>query len=62
MFTGTDQADDQVVKIQRVLGQGLRQAGTRFDFGLDLENQVAHALVLVAAADNLECLHQWYAC
>ena len=62
LFAGVDQTHHECIEVVRVFGQGIRQAGAGFHVGLDLENKLAHTGIVMAAADDIERLHQWYAC
>ena len=54
-----DQVDEQIVEIQRMLGQRLVQRGAALDIGLDVEYQLLHrAGFSWPGADDLERLHQ----
>ena len=58
LFAGLDQVHEQIVEIQRMLGQRLVQRGAAFDVRLDVEDQLLHRRLVVAVADDLEGLHQ----
>ena len=57
MFASFDQVHEQVVEIQRVLGQRLMQRIAGLDVTLDREHQFLHGRLVVAHADDLERLH-----
>ena len=57
MLAGLDQVHEQVVEVQRMLGQRLVQRGAGLDVGLDGEHQLLHRRLVVAVADDVEALH-----
>ena len=57
MLAGLDEVHEQVVEIQRVLGQRLVERVARLDVGLDRQHQLLHGRLVVADADDLEGLH-----
>src|ERR1700722_6617373 len=61
LLTGLHQVDEQIVEVQRMLGQRFVQRCAALDFGLDLQHQFLHRWLVVAGADNFERLYQWYA-
>ena len=58
LLAGFHQVHEQVVEIQRMLGQCLVQRNAAFDVGLDVEDQLLHGRLFVAGADDVEGLHQ----
>jgi len=56
-----DKVAVEFIKLQGELGQRVRQVAAAFDIGLDRQQHVLHALVFVAAPDDVECLHQRHA-
>ena len=58
LFARLDQVHEQVVEMQRMLGERFVQRGAAFDVRLDVENELLHRRLVVAVADDLERLHQ----
>src|SRR5882762_4226691 len=58
MLARLDQIHEQVVEVQRMLPERLMERSASFDVGLDLEDQSLHCGLVIAVADDLECLHQ----
>src|ERR1700733_13478482 len=58
LLTRLHQIDEQIVEIQRMLGERLVQRGATLDLGLDLEHQLLHRRLVVAGADDFEGLYQ----
>src|SRR6266403_3803783 len=58
MLARLDQIHEQVVEVQRMLAKRLMERGASFDVGLDLEDQPLHRGLVIAVADDLECLYQ----
>src|SRR5712671_2775587 len=58
MLARLDQIHEQVVEVQRMLGEGLMERGASFDVGLDFEDQPLHCGLFMAIADDLERLHE----
>src|SRR5712671_858947 len=58
MLAGFHQIHEQVVEVQRMLGERLMERSASFDVGLDLEDQPLHGGLVIAVADDLEGLHQ----
>src|SRR6266436_7817809 len=58
MLARFHQIHEQVVEVERMLGERLMQRGTAFDVGLDVENELLHGGLFMAVADNFERLHQ----
>src|SRR3569832_1016383 len=61
LFAGAHEVAIELVEIARVLGQCLRQGAAALDVGLDAHDELLHAGIVVAAADDLEGLHQRHA-
>src|SRR2546423_3924956 len=49
---------EQVVKVERMLGQRLMERSAPFDVRLDVEDESLHRGLVIAVADDLERLHQ----
>ena len=62
LLAGLDQVHEQIIEIQRMLGERLVQRGAAFDIRLDVEHQLLHGRLFMAGADDLERLHQRNAC
>jgi hypothetical protein len=58
LLARVDQVHEQVVEVQRVLGEGVRQGRAAFEVHLDRGEQLLHARVLVARRHDVEGLHQ----
>ncbi len=58
MLARLDEIHEQIVEVQRMLGERLMQRRAALDVGLDVEDQLLHGGLLVAVADDLEGLHQ----
>ena len=58
LFAGFDQVDEQIIEMQRMLGERLVQRGAAFHVRLDVEDQLLHRRLVVAVADDFEGLHQ----
>ena len=61
LFAGIDQVHVQLVEVQGVLAQGLRERGAALDVGLDAQHHLAHGRFVVTATDDLQRLHQRHA-
>ena len=57
VLAGLDQVHEQVVEVQRVLGERLVERVARLDVGLDRQHQLLHRRLVIADADDLERLH-----
>ena len=57
MFAGLDEVHEQVVEVERMLGQRLVQRVAGLDVGLDRQHQLLHRGLVVADTDDLERLH-----
>ena len=58
LLAGRDEAHEQVVEVQRMLRERVRERRAAFDVALDREDQLLHRGVLVAGADDVERLHE----
>src|SRR5436305_696206 len=58
MLAGFHEIHEQVVEVERMLGERLMERSTSFDVGLDVEDEPLHRGLVIAGADDLERLHQ----
>ena len=56
MLARFDQVDEQVVEVQRMLGERLVQRGAGLDVAFDRQHQLLHRRLVVAVADDVEAL------
>jgi hypothetical protein len=61
LFAGVDQVHEQTIEIIRIPGKGLGEIGATLHLGLDAQDHILHGGLFMAAAHDLERLHQRHA-
>ncbi len=60
LLASLDQVAEEIVELQRMLGQGDGEGGPALDVILHRQDQVRHGRVVMTAANDIEGLHQRY--